>query len=114
MPNSDKKLLCKLDKSSRIYCDGEKFTLEHDSKEGTKKYYYGWIGDALRGYILISLSNLSKIEPSVNDLINRVETLFNTVKSVDITFTDRWRSAATDPIECACSQASTDKVDSHE
>lgn len=107
-----RKLLCRLDKSSRIYCDDGRFILEYDSKDGIKKYYYGWIGDALRGYILISLGSMSKIDPSINDLIGKVETLFNTVKAIDITFTDQWRSAATDPIECACSQ--TNEIESNE
>jgi hypothetical protein len=102
-------LLCRLQPNVGLYMQQEFFILKIDDK----KYYYDWIGSALKAFIIWSLKRYQKVNcsDSVAALIKSIEDLDTTLANAESVLSDEWRECLQDPIEQACRGEDNDNED---
>jgi hypothetical protein len=106
---SDKVVLCKLEDGLRIAAKGNCFILQErvcdiDNQltfRWKDRYYYGWLGGVLRGYVLYSLKRFARVTSSadINKLIEQIERLDMDINNLDITVNKLWHDCTIDPVE---------------
>ena len=100
-------LLGRLDESTRLIATPTAFVIQErkmqEEKEAwTSKFYYGEIGDAIRGYVRSTLRNpkrTAQLDGKINSLISSIENLEKTVKEVAVNIKAEWDVRLQDPIE---------------
>ena len=107
--NSDKVVLCKLENDLRIAAKGRCFILQervYDADSPVKyrwkdKFFYGWIGGLLRGYVLYSLKRFARNTSSedIRKLMEQIERLDMDINNLDFSVAASRRDFVVDPVE---------------
>ena len=97
---NSEQLLCRLQPNVGLYMHKEHFILKIDDK----RYYYDWIGNALKAFIIWSLKKYQKINcsDSVTELIKSIETLDTVLSKTESVLCTDWRDCLQDPVEQVC------------
>jgi len=95
-------VICNLDKDVRLAATDNAYVLQvEESGVWVDKYSYTWIGDAIKGYILYSLKRMSKAISwsGTKDLVDKIDALDISIKSVDKRLVSVAKILENDPIE---------------
>ena len=103
MESTKKYSVCKLEKDVRIASDDTSFILQILKEDGEweNKFFYSWIGDALRGYIIFALQRAARhdLDGGVQELANKIESLGKKIEEAGDDLQNRWDQFFEDPVE---------------
>ena len=103
MESTKKYSVCKLEKDVRIASDDTSFILQILKEDGEweNKFFYSWIGDALRGYIIFASQRAARhdLDGGVQELANKIESLGKKIEEAGDDLQNRWDQFFEDPVE---------------
>jgi len=105
MENSDEIVeLCELSPGFTLFIDGESFVLKVDRINHNKNYYYSWIGDAIKAFIVLSLREFNKLnqDPKIASLIQSIDDLNLNLSKFNKFNLDDYKKIIDDPVEKDC------------